>query len=41
MKARKKRKKKKKDEMPDWAIILIGATLFAIVYGWIKPTFFD
>ena len=43
MKARKKRKKfkKKKDEIPDWARILIIAGMFAILYGWVKPTFFD
>ena len=41
MKARKKSKKKKKDGIPDWVRILFIATCFAILYGWVKPTFFD
>ena len=43
MKARKKPKKKKDTSIYiiTESIIFIGAALFAIVYAWIKPTFFD
>tara|TARA_Y100000590_G_scaffold82509_1_gene91904 strand:+ start:622 stop:753 length:132 start_codon:yes stop_codon:yes gene_type:complete len=43
MKARKKPKKKKDTSIYIITefIIFIGVALFAILYGWIKPTVFD